>query len=144
MTKLNKYLAYAGTLPFIVCALLLIFNINLLFDINTLKMILSSYGLIIISFMAGSHWGEHLHIQAESWGLSLPILSNVIALAAWFSWLILVFRGVLLVYIGLFLALMVVDYYLHQQHLISHAYYRTRCIVTAIVIATLMIMGVCA
>ena len=73
MKKIFPYLTYAGAIPFIFFAVCLVSDIQELPFLGSVKKILSVYGLVISSFLAGAHWGQHLHMNKGLWRLSLPI-----------------------------------------------------------------------
>lgn len=54
------YLAYAGAIPFLLCAILFAFKIQKIPILGNLQTVISTYSLVIASFMAGTHWGQHL------------------------------------------------------------------------------------
>ena len=87
MKKIYQYLSYAGALPFVFCALCFIKDIHIFPLLGYVDSILSSYGLVISSFMAGSHWGQHLNLSGK-WQIYLPIFSNINAILLWLSFII--------------------------------------------------------
>ncbi|MDD7804284.1 MAG: DUF3429 domain-containing protein [Endozoicomonas sp. (ex Botrylloides leachii)] len=76
MKKISPYLTYAGAIPFIICTVCLSFNIHQILLLGYVEKILSAYGLVILSFLAGAHWGQHLHLNKDLWSHSLPILRS--------------------------------------------------------------------
>ena len=60
--RLRTVLTYAGTLPFIACTLCLVMNIRTVPILGSVDHILTVYGIIIATFLAGSHWGQHLSL----------------------------------------------------------------------------------
>ncbi|MFT7433896.1 MAG: hypothetical protein ACI9TY_001539 [Alphaproteobacteria bacterium] len=138
---LQPYLTYAGTLPFIFCALSFITNINVIPSLGDTYQVLSIYGLVIASFMAGSHWGQHLSLT-DKWAVYLPTLSNSMAVILWISFLLFPFKGFLCVLMISFSTLLFIDKKLFQKNHINSDYFRTRCIATFIVISSLLISGV--
>ena len=93
MTKTFYYLIYAGTIPFILCSICFSAGIKSIYLLGSVDKILSAYGLVILSFLSGSHWGQHLYINRRIWGCILPVLSNIIAVLLCFSFLVLSFKG---------------------------------------------------
>ena len=140
MKKINQYLPYAGALPFVFCALFFIKDIHILPLLGYTDRILSSYGLIISSFMAGSHWGQHLNLSGK-WGICLPVFSNINAVLLWVSFVIFSFKILFFILAISFLALLLIDQKLCQGGVISCEYFRTRFLVTLIVISSLIISG---
>jgi uncharacterized membrane protein len=140
MKKPSPYLTFAGTIPFIACAFLLMVDVVTVAILGSVANILSAYGLVIASFMAGAHWGNHLSLADDNkWAVRLPLYSNVIALGLWLGFLILsAISFIWLLVIG-FISLLVIDYSLHRAQIISHAYFKVRQYVTAIVVISLFI-----
>ena len=138
MNKLFQLLALAGTIPFIFCSLLLIAGIQSLPLVGPVDHMLSTYGLVISAFMAGSHWGQHLNLNNE-WKFYLPLFSNLAAVALWLGFIILSSQQFLVALIFIFAVLLLVDNKLFRAAIITVQYYRTRRLVTSIVVASLMI-----
>lgn len=136
--KLKVYLTYAGALPFGLCVVCFALHIDSVPLFGDVTHILSVYALVIVSFMAGSHWGQHLHLQSQ-WKRHLPIFSNAVALAMWLAFLVMSFKTLLIAFIIAFLALLLIDQKLFKHDIITEEYFRTRCVVTAIVVANLII-----
>lgn len=140
MKKPSPYLTFAGTIPFIACAILITIGIDTIIVLGTTAEVLSAYGLVIASFMAGAQWGNHLTLADDDrWAVRLPILSNIIALILWIGYLSVSSAGfVWLLVIG-FLALLVIDYGLNQAGIIDDTYFKVRQYVTLIVVIALVI-----
>jgi len=141
MTKTFYYLIYAGTIPFILCRICFSAGIKSIYLLGSVDKILSAYGLVILSFLSGSHWGQHLYINRRIWGCTLPVLSNIIAVLLCFSFLVLSFKELVAIFVAAFIILLIIDHRLFQMHLISDHYFQTRCFVSAIVIISLIISG---
>ncbi len=136
-------MAFLGALPFIICAACFVFDVITIPMLGDTSNVLGAYALVITSFMAGSHWGQHINLDGK-WGFYLPIFSNVIAVLVWIGFLILPFKISLIVFAVAFLALLRIDQKMRQCDLISVEYFRTRCLVTLIVVSTLTISGIYA
>lgn len=136
MKKIFLYLTYAGTIPFIFCAIFLSADIQQLPLLGSVEKILSVYGLVISSFLAGAHWGQHLHIQGF-WSRALPILSNIILILLWFGFLMGSFKMLMAMFVVTFFVLLVIDYRLFQINLITHHYFQARLLATVLVIISL-------
>ncbi|MFT5709275.1 MAG: hypothetical protein ACI9ES_003583 [Oceanospirillaceae bacterium] len=102
---------------------------------------LSVYALVIANFLAGAHWGQHLHLQGK-WSRKLAILSNSLAIVLWLAFLVLSFKFLFMALAATFVILLLIDLKLLQDELISHQYFHTRSSVTAIVILSLIISGI--
>lgn len=134
-----SYLTLAGTLPFIACAVLSLFGVASIPPLGSPDAVASSYGLLIASFMAGTHWGQCLSLSTSP-PLNLFITSNVTALFIWFAYLTgniavsLACQGVA------FLVLLAIDYRLRSAGIITANYLRVRATATAIVVLSLLLL----
>ena len=138
MKKPSPYLTFAGAIPFIACAFLLMIDIETLPIFGSVADMLSAYGLVIASFMAGAHWGNHLGLEDDNkWAIRLPIYSNVIALGLWLGFLSVSASSFIWLLVIGFISLLVIDASLHRAQIISHAYFKVRQYVTAIVVISL-------
>lgn len=142
MKKIPTYLTYFGAIPFVFCAVYLGFKIDQIGVLGSAKTILSLYGLVIASFLAGSHWGQHLHINKSQWVRFLPIFSNVIAVLLWLGFLVISFKMQMAMFVTAFVVLLMIDHRLFQLDIITRHYFQTRFIVSAIVIISLIISGI--
>lgn len=139
MKKIFPYLTYAGAIPFIVCAMCLYVGIQELPLLGSVEKILSIYGLVISSFLAGAHWGQHLSMDKGQWSRWLPILSNAVAIVLWLGFLAFSFKMQMVLFIGAFVVLWMIDYRIFQADVITRHYFQTRLFVTIIVIISLVI-----
>ncbi len=150
MKKANKlavYLTYAGAVPFVFCALFFLFAGQAAAASATMQALmreaLSLYGLIIAAFLSGAHWGQHLG-RGDQWASYLPIASNINAVLLWSLYLLLPFKALLAAFVVSFSLLLLIDQRLFRDGLITARYFHTRCIVTFVVIAALIIAGLFA
>ncbi|CAM3574185.1 membrane protein [Psychrobacter glaciei] len=140
MKKPSPYLTFVGTIPFIACAFLLMIDVVTVPMLGSVVDVLSAYGLVIASFMAGAHWGNHLDLADDNkWAIRLPLYSNSIALGLWLGFLILSASSFIWLLVIGFISLLVIDYSLHRAQIISHTYFKVRQYVTAIVVISLVI-----
>lgn len=143
MKKPSPYLIFAGAIPFVLCAILITIGIDVIPVLGKTEYVLSLYGLVIASFMAGAHWGNHLGLADDnSWAVKLPIFSNIIALALWLGFLTLSTVGFVWLLIVGFIAMLVIDYGLYQARIISDKYFTVRKYVTLIVVVSLTVVAV--
>ena len=142
-TYLTTYLTYAGAVPFVMCAFCFLMEVRFIPIVGNVAEILGIYSLVIASFMAGSHWGQHVHLSAK-WAFYLQVSSNINAVFIWLAYLLLSFEMLLIVLASSFLVLLLIDRKMFYHHLMTQAYFRTRCIVTLIVETTLIIAGIYA
>lgn len=135
-TRSFAWLAYAGAVPFVACALLPPAGVRELPLIGSLDYVAVSYAIVIVSFMAGTHWG---HALADPGGPPgwLLLTSNALTLAAWFSFLLAPLALTLVVAAAAFAALLLIDYRLQRSGAHAPAYLQARRNVTAIVIVAL-------
>ena len=128
-----SFLTYAGSIPFLFGALLLTTGVgtqNLSINIQHL---LSVYGLVISSFMAGTLWGQQV-IRNNGCQRYLLFCSNAIALALWAAFVMLSFTSLMIAYVIAFLILLLIDYQLSQNGMSNETYFKLRLRVTFIVI----------
>ena len=140
---LHAALAWAGALPFLVLLALSLARVDALPAAGAVDAITASYALVIVSFMAGTHWGlavAHLRERPNR----LLLASNAITLAAWGAWLLLEPLAALAVAAGAFALLVVVDYRLRERRLIDADYLALRRNVSLLVIALLALYIVTA
>ncbi|MEN2751179.1 DUF3429 domain-containing protein [Psychrobacter sp. FBL11] len=143
MKKPSPYLTFAGTIPFIACAIFITMGIDAIRILGTTAHVLSVYGLVIASFMAGAHWGNHLALADDNtWAIKIPIFSNIIALGLWLGFLSLSTVGFIRLLVVGFIGLLIIDYNLQQAQIISHVYFKVRKYVTVIVVLALIISAV--
>ena len=76
----RDYLGYGGLIPFLALAVYIVFQDNSPFTV----LVFSSYSALISSFIAGSLWGQALHIHTIN-RAALFVLSNILSLVAWLS-----------------------------------------------------------
>lgn len=136
MTETRTYtaLAYLGAIPFVVSALSTIFGGP--FSAELVERVAVSYGLAIVSFLAGVHWGLYLR-HSETVGLNLFVSSNLILLAVWFLFLIGSVRWALLSQLLALTVLLVIDYQLVSNRVTSRHYWSLRVSVTVLAVASL-------
>lgn len=128
---LRNRLGYAGLIPFIGLAL-----VSALPDYrHTALLALVSYAAIILSFMAGSLWGQ---LQGGAhWRAGPLIASNALALSGWAALYCAVTGWVLIALAGLalgFIACWACERLWVQQ---ESDYQRLRCVLTATVVSCL-------
>ncbi len=138
-TKTYTALAMAGTIPFIAAALLPLLGHYALPLLGPLDQLVASYGLAIVCFLAGAHWGTSLAGRSAA-SLSLFIISNVIFLAVWFAYVGAGVKTALGVQIGAFVALLFIDLRLRNADVISATYFRLRIVATLIAVVSLLVV----
>lgn len=140
MKNISPYLTFAGTIPFILGAILISMGVDTFVGLGQTVHVLSIYGLVIASFMAGAHWGCHLSLSVQHrWAARLPVVSNVIALVLWLGFLSLSSAGFMWLLIAAFMAMLMVDYGLQRAQVIDEAYFKVRVSVILVVVTTLIV-----
>ena len=120
------------------CAVLPFFGWAELPRLGSLDAVAASYGLAIVSFVSGTHWGIAIR-DAKDIPVNLFITSNVALLAAWFAFIGAGVTWQLLMQIAVFVFLWVIDRRLQRAGVISAEYFRLRSIATLIVCTSLVI-----
>ena len=137
--KLYPLLTYAGVLPFVGCALMPFIGLQELWNLGSYDQIASAYGLAIVCFLCGAHWGTYLYHRVNAPD-NLYVTSNVIVVACWFAFLIAAKAITLFVLILALLCLLVIDYRLLKAGIITDYYFRMRSIATIIAVVALAII----
>lgn len=137
----NTYfiLAIAGAAPFIACAILPLAGIDSVEPFGRLDVLAATYGLGIISFLAGAQWATSLH-KAVGIPFNLFVSSNVLFLAVWFVYVLAGLGWVLLTQLLAFAILLLIDYRLLRAGLISRHYFGVRSVATMLASVSLLII----
>jgi hypothetical protein len=138
-SKTFTALALAGTIPFIACALLPLLGYDSLIRLGPLDEVAASYGLAIVCFLAGAHWGIFLSGRSAD-SLNLFIISNIIFLAAWFAYVGAGVKWAIGTQILVFATLLFIDLRLKQNLVISSVYFRVRGVATLIAVISLLVI----
>jgi ATP/ADP translocase len=136
---ITRPLAFAGALPFVASALLLWAGHTSLPVLGSVSKIAASYGLLILAFMAGVQWGQRL-VGIETL-LNLFVISNAVALAGWFSYLLLSPKLFFASLALLFAVVLLIDKRLAAEGHLSDDYIRTRTAVSALVVMSLAVIA---
>ena len=136
--KLYQALIYAGTLPFVGVAILSLLGIETLAFLGATKVIAYAYALAIVSFIAGTHWGQYLVLEGQI-KLNLFVISNVVTVVVWIGFLVgMQFFGIVAA-VG-FVALVGVDFKMIEYNAITKLYLKTRIQATIITVLALGII----
>ena len=141
MARVSLFLIFAGLVPFFICTLCLVFDVNSLPLLGSTTHVLKLYSLTIAVFLAGCHWGQHLSLDGK-WVRLLPLTSNIIAITLWLVFLACTFKIFIIVCVLFFIVLLGIDYRLFENDHISVEYFRTRSLVTVNVCLTMITVGV--
>ncbi len=135
--RIYTALALAGTIPFIAGAVLPWLGYESLPPLGPWDELVASYGLAIVSFLAGAHWGLYLAGRAGG-ALNLFVMSNVILLAVWFAYIGAGAKPAIGVQLVAFAVLLFIDRGLRAGGVISADYFRVRVLATTIVAVCLL------
>ena len=138
-TRTYTALAMAGTIPFIACALLPLLGYDSLPYLGPLDELVASYGLAIVCFLAGTHWGSYLS-GSSAGSLNLFVISNAIFLAVWFAYVGAGGKLAIGVQILAFLSLLFIDLRLRAGDVLSAGYMRVRTVATLIAVGALLMV----
>lgn len=137
--KTYTALTLAGTIPFVACSLLPLLGHPSVPHLGSLDRIVASYGLAILSFLAGAHWGMYLSGRSAD-SLNLFVISNVIVVAVWFAYIGASLKLAIGVQVLAFVTLLFIDLRLQQGAVISIAYFRVRSIATLVAVISLLVV----
>ena len=126
--KTNRYLTFLGIIPFL---FLLVLSFYYFERADYISNLFHAYSAVIISFIAGTHWG--ICLQSKDRNNRVLLESNLITLIAWFSLFYLV-QITELIMIGCFLYLLKVEFRLQKNGLIDEMYFNQRVLATFAVI----------
>lgn len=127
-------LALAGALPFLAGLA------DIMFWDGALTGPVQIYAAVIASFICGMHWGAAL-LSPRAGPVPLLLGSNVAALAAWGAALAPVSTGFLM-FAALFAALAAIDHFLHRAGTWPAWFWRLRLTISAIVVASCLLIGI--
>lgn len=128
--SLIQTLTYLGAVPFYL-ALYLVTTDQVLLGISGSHWF-KTYGLVILSFMAGTIWGQVVSASVRVRRLALA--SNALTLLAWFAYLLVSTQAMLIIMATGFVALYILEA-LIMTHVVRPDYYLAlRLRVTALVV----------
>jgi hypothetical protein len=136
-TKTYTALALAGTIPFIAAAMLPLLGYDSLPYLGPLDKLVASYGLAIVCFLAGAHWGTYLAGRSAD-SLNLFVTSNAIFLAVWFAYIGAGLNTAISIQILALLTLLFIDLRLTASGVNSAMYFRVRAVATSIAVVSLL------
>lgn len=131
--KLATLLTYAGTLPFLAGIIVQIIGVDL-GGLNIGHLVIA-YGAVIVSFIAGIHWGIYMFRDSP---LNLLIHSNMVALTAWITLYFMSLASFLILILCL-VYLAVLDIKLKQADVLEGWFIKIRLKASGIVIVCLII-----
>lgn len=135
-SALTRWLAWSGVLPFAVSAIAIQAGWTLPW-VGSPARLIEVYGLLILGFMAGVHWGQMLSRPAAM-PINLYISSNAVVLLVFASALLRPGPTFPLCLLGGFGVLLWVDWHLYRAGRIDRAYWRMRWQVSGLVAVCLL------
>ncbi len=129
-SRLIQFLTYMGAVPFYLALYLALTNQSLV-GISGSHWF-KSYGLVILSFMAGTIWGQVVDASARVKRLALA--SNGVTLLAWFGYLLVDTQAVLTIIATSFVALYILEALIMDHVKRPDFYLGLRLRVTALVV----------
>lgn len=136
---LYSTLAFAGVFPFLACALLPLVGMQALPLFGPLDQLANSYGLAIVCFLAGIHWGTYL-FRKDDLPLNLMVGSNALFLLVWFMYVLGGTTWSLLTQAATLILLLLIDWRLKNIGVITGYYLRTRSIATTLASISLIVI----
>ncbi|AJI53796.1 DUF3429 domain-containing protein [Francisella philomiragia] len=139
--NLDIYLAYFGLTPFVFFSLCLILGYSDFLIFGNIIKAISLYGVVIASFMAGTHWGRQINLEPSFTKTLIQVASNLNAIVIWIGYLNLDPIDFMLLLIAEFLVLLKIDYYFFKLELISSKYFKyirlpiTLCVVISLAVS---------
>ena len=104
MSLLSRCLAWFGILPFLIAILMVALG-STLFSVSG-ELLFVTYSAIILTFMAGTLWGQCSHSAESATDHRIPIVvSNIWAIIAWLCVILIQVNEAFLSVVILFLAL---------------------------------------
>jgi hypothetical protein len=140
--RVATILTYAGTIPFVACAAILLFGPAM--GLGGLRQFagqaITTYAAVIVSFLGGIQWGIAIatHQQQPQTAKSLFLLSVVPSLLAWAMLFLPNDSSRVVVAIFLVGFIWIIDALLHLQQVLPTWFFRLRSIVSAVVMASLI------
>ena len=141
MTDSRTYsmLAMAGVTPFVACALLPLVGIESIPAFGALDRLAATYGLAIVSFLAGIHWATQIYEPQES-SFNLLLISNVVFLLVWFAFVLGDLQLALGAQLVALLVLLGIDRWLYTTGLITRHYLNVRTVATSLAVVSLLVI----
>ena len=136
-------LMYAGVLPFILLAfMVLASNLTLIvLEKAQLVELFQLYCLLIATFMAGVHWGQHAAVSSRVSNILLAS-SNIHFLILFFCFFLLPTLWFLGICLTVFCSILAIDTYLYKLKTIDIDYFTARAVLTAVVVICILIVSI--
>lgn len=137
MNRIARTLPFLGLAPFVGATGLLYAGMDTLPGLGPVDTLLSSYALLIVAFMAGTHWGLAVG-RSRDVDVPLYLPSNVVALTAWFAHLLAPLPVELVVDAAALVVLVVIEHGFARPLGIDDEYLRLRTQVSALAATTVL------
>ncbi len=135
--KFAIVLTLSGAFPFLFFTMM-----NLIHPNNPLwYKILIDYTAVILSFLGGIHWGLAISIKTKFSSLFryLIVLSIIPVLIGWILLLIPIRSLQLDIFILAYIWVLIVDFFLEKNNIISKIFFKTRIVISALVVCILIV-----
>ena len=137
MPVLARLLAFLGLVPFIASAGLLFTGVRTVPWLGPVDHVLSTYALLIVAFMAGTHWGLAIARHDEA-RVPLYLPSNIVALSAWLAHLTAPLAVQLVVDGAALLLLIVIEHSVRHRLAINDDYLKLRTQVSTVAVTVVI------
>ena len=124
-----KYLTYSGILPFYLLMGLQYYQITTLPYLGSVANAFLIYAFMILVYISGSHWGLHFSTRTH-WHSRLPVLSNINVILLWIAYFTLAPPNLILAFFLSIICLLLIDWCLFKESIITQSYWRVRLIAT--------------
>ena len=142
MIKQYSLFALAGAIPFVAAAAFIFNGVESIGPLRSVTESLLAYGLAIVSFVAGTHWGIYLESRSSA-PTNLFVSSNAAVLVPWLTFVVGSIEHTLIALILTFVFLTLVEWRLYTAKLVTRAYFHMRVTATLIVgISLLLVLAI--
>ena len=144
--KLAKVLTYLGALPFLFAAFISLspymslpefLGGDIAYAGFKAKALMHSYGVVILSFLAGIQWGICLYNDKQT---KLLLISNILAIMAWLSLMAFASKFALSILLLGFIVALLADRKTYMNQLIPDWFWLLRKKISAIVCLALLVV----
>lgn len=129
----------AGAIPFIAAAALILNGVENVGPLRSVTESLVAYGLAIVSFVAGTHWGIFLQFKASA-PSNLFVSSNAAVLVPWLTFVVASIDTTLIALFLTFVFLVLIESRLYKSNLVTRPYFHMRVAATIIVGVSLLLV----
>lgn len=142
MIKQYSLFVLAGAIPFIAAAAFIFNGVESIGPLRSVTESLLAYGLAIVSFVAGTHWGIYLQFKAAA-PTNLFVSGNAAVLVPWLTFVVGSIEHTLIALFLTFVFLALVEWRLCMANLVTRTYFHMRVAATLIVgISLLLVLAI--